>query len=82
MLEILFKAETPKDVISPITLANALIESHRFNDNQLNEIAEHLMAYTKCTFADRLLGFDYSSGIPNHYGIVNDNPEDLAGVNI
>ena len=47
MLEILFKAETPKDNINPINVANALIETDRFNPAQLEEIAEHLMAYTK-----------------------------------
>jgi hypothetical protein len=34
-----------------------------FNGNQLNEIAEHLFAYTKRTDLDKICGFDHSSGV-------------------
>lgn len=47
MLEILFNGETPKDRISPITVATSLIESKYFNCAELEEIAEHLLTYTK-----------------------------------
>lgn len=47
MLEIMFHAETPKDRISPITVSTSLIESKYFNGAELEEIAEHLLAYTK-----------------------------------
>lgn len=46
MLNILIKAETPDDKITPINVASALIEIKRFDVNDLNEIAEHLQAYT------------------------------------
>lgn len=47
MLEIQFYMETPKDYITPITIANALIEREELTSAQLEEIAEHLLAYIK-----------------------------------
>ena len=47
MLNIMYEGETPKDHISPINVANALIESGIFGEIELEEIADHLNAYLK-----------------------------------
>ena len=48
MLQIHFHAETPKDNISAITVANGLIENGSLTPAELEEIAGHLLAYVKC----------------------------------
>lgn len=48
MLKINFNAETPDDVISPITVAMALIHNPLFKECDLEEIAKHLLVYTAC----------------------------------
>lgn len=47
MLKINFNAETPYDDITPINVANALIydDEDVFDENDLVEIADHLLAY-------------------------------------
>lgn len=47
MLQLMFEQETMKDNVTPINVASALIESKVFEAVELEEIAEHLLSYTK-----------------------------------
>lgn len=47
MLHLFYNAETPGDIRSPINIASALTQDNLLSTNDLIEIAEHLIAYTK-----------------------------------
>lgn len=47
MLRIGFIADCPGDTITPINVASSLISSDRLGSYELEEIAEHLLAYVK-----------------------------------
>lgn len=46
MLMIEIKAETGNDKITPINIASSIIGSGTFDLNELEELSEHLRAYT------------------------------------
>ena len=56
MLKIQFEAETGSDYITPLTVANAILESDIFEIEDVEEIAEHLITSVKYNrvFANRL----------------------------
>lgn len=47
MVKIYFEAETSNDYVSPISVANSLITETRFDMDDLEEIANHLLAYVR-----------------------------------
>lgn len=47
MLKIMYKAETGDDAVNPLTIANALVYNHVSDLDDLEEIAEHLLALVK-----------------------------------
>ena len=56
MLKVQFEAETSSDYITPLTVANAILESDIFEIEDIEEIAEHLATSVKYhkEFANRL----------------------------
>ena len=47
MLKILYEAESGDDSVLPLTIANALVYNHVSDLDDLEEIAEHLLAHIK-----------------------------------
>ena len=45
MVKITFNAETGSDFVNPMTVANALVISHAFDDIGLYELCKHLECY-------------------------------------
>ena len=48
MVKIEFECETEIDRINPMTVANALVISHMFDDIGLYELCKHLEDYLEC----------------------------------
>ena len=46
MVRISYEAETENDNISPLTIAHAMVEDSNLDLSDLEEIANHLLAYT------------------------------------
>lgn len=47
MLKILFEAETENDYFTPISIANAILKADCLENEDVEEIAEHLMIAVK-----------------------------------